>query len=99
MPTPQRLRQPHRNAAPPPCARALRQLSHDLSMARRMRRMTLQDLAQRMDTSASTVLRMEDGNPGTALHTFLRALHVLGRLEEIVKVMALDQDALGLELT
>ena len=80
-------------------ARALRQLSHDLSMARRMRRMTLQDLAQRMDTSASTVLRMEDGNPGTALHTFLRALHVLGGLEEIVKVMALDQDALGLELT
>lgn len=86
-------------AMPPPVARALRKLGHDLSVARRMRRMTQQDLAQRMDTSVSTVRRMEDGNPGTALHTFLRALHVLGRLEEIVKVMALDQDALGLELT
>ncbi|WP_323370904.1 helix-turn-helix domain-containing protein [Alloalcanivorax profundimaris] len=80
-------------------ARALRQLGHDLSVARRTRRWTQQDLAQRMDTSVSTVRRMEDGNPGTALHTFLRALHVLGRLEDMVRIMALDQDALGLALT
>lgn len=83
---------------PPPVARALRSLGHDLSMARRMRRLTQEDLAQRMGTSLSTVRRMEDGNPGTALHTFLRALHVLGRLEDVVKVMALEQDTLGLEL-
>ncbi|MCC4310406.1 helix-turn-helix domain-containing protein [Alcanivorax marinus] len=86
-------------AIPPPVARALRQLGHDLSVARRTRRWTQQDLAQRMDTSVSTVRRMEDGNPGTALHTFLRALHVLGRLEDMVRIMALDQDTLGLELT
>ncbi|MCK0713600.1 helix-turn-helix transcriptional regulator [Chromohalobacter sarecensis] len=67
-------------------------------MARRMRRMTQEDLAQRIGTSLSTVRRMEDGYPGTALHTFLRALHVLGRLEDVVKVMALEQDTLGLEL-
>ena len=84
---------------PPPVARALRQLGHDLSVARRTRRWTQQDLAQRMDISVSTVRRMEDGNPGTALHTFLRALHVLGRLEDMVNVMALDQDTLGLALT
>lgn len=83
---------------PPPVARALRSLGHDLSMARRMRRLTQEDLAQRMGTSLSTVRRMEDGYPGTALQTFLRALHVLGRLEDIVKVMALQQDTLGLEL-
>ena len=83
---------------PPPVARALRSLGHDLSMARRMRRLTQEDLAQRMGTSLSTVRRMEDGYPGTALHTFLRALHVLGRLEDVVKVMALEQDTLGLEL-
>ena len=86
-------------AMPPPVARALRKLGHDLSVARRTRRWTQQDLAQRMDTSVSTIRRMEDGNPGTALHTFLRALHVLGRLEDMVKIMALDQDNLGLELT
>lgn len=86
-------------AMPPPVARALRQLGHDLSVARRTRRWTQQDLAQRMDASVSTVRRMEDGNPGTALHTFLRALHVLGRLEDMASIMALDQDTLGLELT
>lgn len=86
-------------AMPPPVARALRKLGHDLSVARRTRRWTQQDLAQRMDTSVSTVRRMEDGNPGTALHTFLSALHVLGRLEDMASIMALDQDTLGLELT
>lgn len=86
-------------AMPPPVARALRKLGQDLSVARRTRRWTQQNLAQRMDTSVSTVRRMEDGNPGTALHTFLRALHVLGRLEDMVRIMALDQDTLGLELT
>ena len=85
-------------AMPPPVARALRNLGPDLSEARRMRRWTQEGLAQRMGTSLSTVQRMEDGNPGTALHTFLRALHVLGRLDDMVKVMALDQDTLGLEL-
>ncbi|MFM9270469.1 helix-turn-helix domain-containing protein [Halomonas elongata] len=60
--------------------------------------MTQEDLAQRIGTSLSTVRRMEDGYPGTALHTFLRALHVLGRLEDVVKVMALEQDTLGLKL-
>ena len=86
-------------AMPPPVARALRKLGHDLSVARRTRRWTQQDLAQRMDTSVSTVRRMEDGNPGTALHAFLRALHVLGRLEDMASIMSLDQDVLGLELT
>ncbi|MBT11026.1 MAG: transcriptional regulator [Oceanospirillaceae bacterium] len=84
---------------PPPVARALRKLGHDLSVARRTRRWTQEELAQRMGTSVSTVRRMEDGNPGTALHTFLRALHVLGRLEDMVSIMSLDQDTLGLELT
>ncbi|BCY20001.1 DNA-binding protein [Bordetella pertussis] len=41
---------------------------------------------------------MEDGHPGTALHTFLRALHVLGRLDDVLRVMATENDVLGMEL-
>jgi transcriptional regulator with XRE-family HTH domain len=63
-----------------------------------MRRLSQEDLAQRIGTSLSTVRRMEDGYPGTALHTFLRALQVLGRLEAVVKVMAMENDVLGMEL-
>jgi hypothetical protein len=63
-----------------------------------MRRLSQEDLAQRIGTSLSTVRRTEDGYPGTALHTFLRALHVLGRLDDVVKVMAIENDKLGMEL-
>ena len=63
-----------------------------------MRRLSQEDLAQRIGTSLSTVRRMEDGYPGTALHTFLRALHVLGRLDDLAQAMTLENDALGMEL-
>ncbi|MHC3912169.1 hypothetical protein ACMZ4X_05439 [Achromobacter marplatensis] len=63
-----------------------------------MRRLSQEDLAQRIGTSLSTVRRMEDGYPGTALHTFLRALQVLGRLDAVVNVMAMENDVLGMEL-
>lgn len=63
-----------------------------------MRRLSQEDLAQRIGTSLSTVRRMEDGYPGTALHTFLRALQVLGRLDAVLQVMAMENDVLGMEL-
>jgi transcriptional regulator with XRE-family HTH domain len=81
-----------------PVDRALRGLGQDISAARRLRRLSQEDLAQRIGTSLSTVRRMEDGSPGTALHTFLRALHVLGRLDAMVKAMAMENDALGMDL-
>lgn len=83
---------------PGPVARALRTLGRDISAARRMRRLSQEELAQRIGTSLSTVRRMEDGYPGTALHTFLRTLQVLGRLDAMVKVLALENDDLGMEL-
>ena len=97
-PSPAQKRLGSRVAAPAPVERALRRLGRDLSTARRIRRLSQEDLAQRIGTSLSTVRRMEDGYPGTALHTFLRALHVLGRLEDVLKVMATENDMLGMEL-
>lgn len=83
---------------PRPVERALRSLARDISTGRRMRQLSQENLAQRVGTSLSTIRRMEDGYPGTALHTFLRTLHVLGRLDALVEVMALEKDALGMEL-
>ncbi|MEB2318429.1 MAG: helix-turn-helix transcriptional regulator [Pseudomonadota bacterium] len=85
-------------AMPQPVARVLLRLGQDISAARRMRRLSQEDLAQRIGTSLSTVRRMEDGYAGTALHTFLRALHVLGRLDDLARAMTLENDALGMEL-
>ncbi|HEK1345243.1 TPA: helix-turn-helix transcriptional regulator [Pseudomonas aeruginosa] len=85
-------------AMPQPVARALHRLGQDISATRRMRRLSQEDLAQRIGTSLSTVRRMEEGYSGTALHTFLRALHVLGRLDDLSRAMSLEKDALGMEL-
>lgn len=85
-------------ALPRPVERALRTLGADISAARRMRRLSQGELAQRIGASLSTVRRMEDGYPGTALHTFLRTLQVLGRLDAMVKALALENDELGMEL-
>jgi ribosome-binding protein aMBF1 (putative translation factor) len=98
MPSPEQKRSGAQVALPRPVERALHRLGQDISTARRMRRLSQEDLAQRIGTSLSTVRRMEDGYPGTALHTFLRALQVLGRLEAVVKVMAMENDVLGMEL-
>lgn len=98
MPSSEQKRSGAQIALPRPVERALHRLGQDISTARRMRRLSQEDLAQRIGTSLSTVRRMEDGHPGTALHTFLRALLVLGRLEAVVQVMAMENDALGMEL-
>lgn len=98
MPSSSQKGLPPRVVMPRPVERGLRRLGRDISIARRVRRLSQEDLAQRIGTSVSTVRRMEDGYPGTALHTFLRALHVLGRLDDVVKVMATENDALGMEL-
>ena len=86
------------NKMPTPVSRALQRIGADISVARRLRGWSQQDLAVRLDASVSTVRRMEDGYHGTALHTFLRALHVLGRLDAIAELLAVEQDLLGMEL-
>lgn len=98
MPSSEQRRSGAQVALPRPVERALHRLGQDISTARRMRRLSQEDLAQRIGTSLSTVRRMEDGYPGTALHTFLRALQVLGRLDAVVNVMAMENDVLGMEL-
>lgn len=87
-----------RVASPRPVDRALHWLGKEISTARRVRRLSQEDLAQRIGASLSTVRRMEEGYAGTALHTFLRALHVLGRLEDLMRVMAAENDAAGMQL-
>lgn len=84
--------------SPYPVQRTLKKLGKDIALARRARRISQADLALRVDTSVSTIKRIEEGFPGTALHTFLRVLHIFDRLEAIHNLMALERDKLGLEL-
>ena len=61
---------------PLPVVRSLTRLGQAISLARRRRHLTQQDLAERIGSSANTVRRMEAGHPGTAVVLIARALQV-----------------------
>ena len=89
-----------KSVSPPPLPvmRSLARLGQAISLARRRRHLTQQDLAERIGTSANTVRRMEAGYPGTALVHFARALQVYGELDKLDQLLDTPQDTIGLIL-
>jgi transcriptional regulator with XRE-family HTH domain len=89
-----------KSVSPPPLpvVRSLAQLGLGLSLARRRRHLTQQDLAERIGTSVNTVRRMEAGHPGTALVHVARALQVFGELDKFGQLLDTAQDTIGLTL-
>ena len=83
---------------PLPVTRSLNRLGQAISLARRRRRWTQQDLAERVGASANTVRRMEAGYPGTALVHFARALQAFGELDKLDQLLDTPQDTIGLAL-
>jgi transcriptional regulator with XRE-family HTH domain len=83
---------------PLPVDRALRRLGHSVSLARRRRHMSQEDLAVRIGASVNTVRRLEDGFPGTALQHLARALQVFGELDKLNALLDTAQDTVGLAL-
>lgn len=59
----------------------------DISLARRVRRMATDDFANRIGISRATLHRLEAGDPGISMNTFIMALHALGRLEALAAVV------------
>lgn len=83
---------------PLPVTRSLNRLGQAVSLARRRRHLTQQDLAERIGASANTVRRMEAGYPGTALMHFARALQVFGELDKLDQLLDTPHDSIGLTL-
>lgn len=83
---------------PLPVVRSLTRLGQAVSLARRRRHLTQQDLAERIGTTANTVRRLEAGHPGTALVHFARALQVFGELNQLDQLLDTPQDTIGLTL-
>lgn len=83
---------------PLPVVRSLARLGQAISLARRRRHLTQQDLAERIGSSANTVRRMEAGHPGTALVLIARALQVFGELDKFDQLLDTPQDTIGLTL-
>lgn len=79
-------------------ARSLDRLGLALSLARRRRNLSQQDLAERIGTSINTVRRLESGHPGSALQHLVRALQVFGELDKLDQLFDTANDSIGLIL-
>lgn len=77
----------------PRVERGLRKLGEDISLARRARKMSAQDFADRCSISRATLHRLESGDPGVGLNTLAVALHALGRLDALVDIADPMHDA------
>ncbi|MCR6502512.1 helix-turn-helix domain-containing protein [Shinella sp. CPCC 101442] len=74
------------NVVHPRVERGLRKLGEDISLARRARKMTAQDFADRIGISRATLHRLEGGDPGIGINTLAMALHALGRLDALIDI-------------
>lgn len=83
---------------PLPVVRSLTRLGQMISLARRRRSLTQEDLAQRIGTSTHTVRRMEGGHTGTAVVHLARALQVFGELDKLNQLLDTPKDTIGLTL-
>ncbi|AQV99046.1 XRE family transcriptional regulator [Cupriavidus necator] len=83
---------------PTPVARALVKLGHDLSLARRRRKLTQESMAERIQTSVATLRRLEKGDPRIPIGTIAQAFFVLGDLNKISGMLDTAADDIGLSL-
>jgi transcriptional regulator with XRE-family HTH domain len=70
----------------PRIGRAIGKIGADISLARRVRQITVQDFAVRIGVSRATLSRLEHGDPGISLNTFCMALHAIGRLDALTQI-------------
>lgn len=69
----------------------MKSLGGNIKLARRRRRLSTEQVAERSNISRSTLWLVEKGDPGVAMGTYLQVLFVLG-LEKDVQQIAADDE-------
>ena len=77
---------PTAKTVPLPVRRALSEIGDDLGTWRRLRGLTVVEVAERADVARSTVLRLEAGE-GARLEALLRVARALGVLDELTAAL------------
>ncbi|SFE97634.1 Helix-turn-helix domain-containing protein [Chitinophaga sp. CF118] len=80
----------------PTNAKVLRALGENLKLARKRRKLTLVQVAERAGIARSTLWLIEKGDPGVAMSAYLQVLFVLGLEKDLLKVAT--DDLLGRKL-
>ena len=77
---------------------ALRQMGADLRMARRKRRIPIEDFALRVGVSSRTIIRLEKGDSGVSMGTLAMACLTMGEIDRIDWLIDPATDDTGLLL-
>jgi len=74
----------------------LKQMGEQIKLARKRRKLTQGQVAERADIVRSTLYLIETGNPSVAIGAYFNVLRVLGLHEDFLKLAA--DDAFGRKL-
>jgi transcriptional regulator with XRE-family HTH domain len=74
----------------------LQTLGQNIKLARKRRRLSLEQVAERAGIARSTLGLIEKGSPGVAMSAYLQVLFVLGLEKDFLKIAA--DDPLGRKL-
>ncbi len=85
------------DALPAAGAAALSRLGADLATARKRRKQSLREWAQRMNISVPTLMRMEKGDPAVSAGVYVTALWMMGRQAALADLAAPQHDLAALE--
>ncbi len=83
---------------PLPVDRALKKLGADLRDARRRRRISTLDMAERLGVARETVRRLERGDSKVAIGTVATAAFVLGLVDRLAALADQAADVVGLSI-
>lgn len=92
------MRSQSSKSLPSPVSRALKKLGSDLADARKRRRISTQTMAQRAMISRTTLVKVENGEPGVSLGIFATVLFVLGMTDRLADIADASHDRTGLDL-
>ncbi|TCL05103.1 helix-turn-helix protein [Sodalis ligni] len=76
----------------------MKKLGRDIQDARKRRRISTSLMAERIGITRATLSRLEAGDPKVSMGSYAIALYVLGKLDELEKIIDRTRDPLGLDL-
>ena len=75
----------------PKYQKLLEQLGENIKLARKRRKLTTMQVAERADIDRSTLYEIEKGNPSVSMGAYFNTLRVLGLQDDFLKLAADDE--------
>ncbi len=75
----------------PKYQKIMEQVGENIRLARKRRKLTTIQVAERADINRSTLTQIEKGNPGVSMGAYFNTLRVLGLQDDFIKLAADDE--------